>query len=348
MSKPVNSCRYLGAVITVVALSAATPAHAHVKWFASYDVNETPNAMIGIGNATMLGLVAAALVLLWAASRIEQTSIATRCITMLERGSAMLQARMEDLLRASTGAFFVSLWAMGGIILTPELKTDSAWVPLLQLAIAGAMFWRATLPAAAIGIVLLYICGIWSYGIFHMMDYPIFLGLAVYHALSACSSEKWRAMRSNVLRLGAAATLMWASVEKLAYPHWTHPLLDAHAGLSLGLDFGTFMIIAGVVEFSLAFGLLWGPLVRRASAFVLGAMFTAAIFEFGKMDAIGHMMIIAILVAIIFDATPGQRHLWIPRVATCIPALTYIPALVGTVTLYYGSHFMLCGMSILQ
>jgi hypothetical protein len=234
---------------------------------------------------------------------------------------------------------------MGGIILTPELTTSSSWVSWLQLAIAAAMFWRPTLPAAAVGIIVLYLVGIWDYGLFHMMDYPIFLGLAAYHALSAFSGERWWTLRATALRVGTAATIMWASVEKLAYPHWTHPLLDAHPGLSFGLDYGLFMLSAGVVEFSLGFGLLWGPLVRRLSAFVLAAMMTAAVAEFGKVDAIGHMMIVAPLVAIMLDPNREQRLAWIPRVATCIPVLAYVPALIGTIAFYYVSHSALCSMA---
>jgi len=79
-------------------------------------------------------------------------------------------------------------------------------------------------------------------------------------------------------------------VEKLAYPHWTHPLLDAHPGLSMGLGHGSFMVIAAVVNSAWPSAVM-GPLVRRISALVLAVMFTAAIFEFGKVDAIGHMMI---------------------------------------------------------
>ena len=41
-----------------------------------------------------------------------------------------------------------------------------------------------------------------------------------------------------------------------------------------------------------------------------------------------------------------QRGWWIPRLATCIPVFTYVPALIGTISLYYGSHFVLCAMSV--
>ena len=56
---------------------------------------------------------------------------------------------------------------------------------------------------------------------------------------------------------------MWASVEKWAYPGWTFPVLHAHPDLSMGLDPKFFMSAAGIMEFSLAFALLWTPLVRR-------------------------------------------------------------------------------------
>ena len=331
------ACR-LG-LLALFATGFAAPAQAHVKWFAPYDVHEQPHQLAGMVNTTMLAMAAAALLLLWAASRIEQTGLVQRLAGMFDRASQKPHARMEDFLRATTGAFFVSLWAKGGIILTPELTTDAAWVSWLQLGIAVCMFWRATLPVAAAGMAALYVYGIGRFGLFHMMDYPIFLGIAAYHALSASSSEKWRNLRWDVLRIGAAVTLMWASVEKWAYPHWTDPILDAHAELTFGLGHGPFMIIAGIVEFSLAFGLLGSSLIRRASALLLGVMFTAAIFKFGKIDAIGHLMIIAILVAVMFDARTRPQQLTPARTVA-----TYMPALVGSIAFYYGSHALLIGM----
>jgi len=328
----------MGSLTATVAICTAMPAYAHVKWFAPYDVHEAPETIPAVLNPTMLAMVTASVLMLLIAAQIERTPLAARCTMLLDRTSATVQDQIEGFLRATTGAFFVSLWALGGLILTPELRTDSGWVSWLQFAIACGMFWRATLPVSAAAIVVLYVYGIGAYGLFHMMDYPIFLGLAAYHALSASPSEKWRALRPDVLRWSAAATLMWASVEKWAYPHWTGPLLDAHAGLTLGVGHSTFMIIAGIVEFGLAFGLLGTSLVRRASALVLLTMFTLAIFEFGKIDAIGHMMIIAILVALILDTKEDRARL---RVGV---AAAYVPALIGTVTFYYGAHAILLGV----
>src|SRR5262245_53012724 len=135
MPKTLPSFRHLYAGLVFLPVCATSPAQAHVKWFAIYNVNESPNAITGIGNGTILVLVVFALVLLWGATRLEQSNLAMRLRLMLTRTADRLNGRMEDFLRATTAAFFVSLWATGGIILTPELKTSSAWVSLLQLTI---------------------------------------------------------------------------------------------------------------------------------------------------------------------------------------------------------------------
>ena len=69
----------------------------------------------------------------------------------------------------------------------------------------------------------------------------------------------------------------------------------------MGLDPKFFMSAAGIMEFSLAFALLWTPLVRRIAAIVLLSMFVSAVFEFGKVDAIGHMLIIVLCVILAAD-----------------------------------------------
>ena len=86
-----------------------------------------------------------------------------------------LMLNTETLIRGICGFFFVSLWAIGGIMLTPELKTTSTYIPLLQLAIAAGMLSRKTLPLSAAGIVTCFILAVRDYGIFHLADYPIFL-----------------------------------------------------------------------------------------------------------------------------------------------------------------------------
>lgn len=139
------------------------------------------------------------------------------------------------------------------------------------------------------------------------MDYPIFLGIAVYLALVGLQRDLFGVRPLDILRWSAAITLMWASIEKWAYPQWTFPLFITHPALTMGYSSEFFMRAAGVVEFTLSFALFLTPLVRRFAALILGVMFIIAIPIFGKIDAIGHAPIIAVLLAIIADNLAGYQ-----------------------------------------
>jgi hypothetical protein len=194
---------------------------------------------------------------------------------------------------------------------------------------------------SGLGIVFLFAQGIWSYGLFHMMDYPIFLGAAGYLIMRGLRLETLRGVRPvDVVLWCSAVTLMWASIEKWAYPNWSYPVLTAHPDLTDGLDPKFFMVAAGMVEFSLSFALLWTPLVRRVAAIILVSMFASAVLEFGKIDAIGHLLIVVLLLAIVADdrascrSKPSSAPLW------------YSVALAATIAAYYLGHAFLYSMPV--
>jgi hypothetical protein len=83
------------------------------------------------------------------------------------------------------------------------------------------------------------------------------------------------------------------------------------------------------------------PLVRRVAAILLAGMFTSAVLEFGKIDAIGHLMIVIILVAIAVDDAPAPEH-----APAFVPAY-FCAALVGFVAVYYVAHAVLFGTTII-
>jgi hypothetical protein len=315
------------------------PAVAHVKWFAPYDVPAQPRLLSQVLSGSFFQLLVAGLIVLSGVCLLERTAVGAVLARSFDRMGAGIRARSEDLYRAGTGAFFVALFTLGNVILTPELHTDHQLIPWLQAGIAFGMFWRATMVLSAAGIAALYVFGWLSYGPFHMIDYPIFLGLALYLAMTAANVRVQGFRPIDVARWGAAITLMWASVEKWAYPQWTYPLLDAHRDLAMGLSPTFYMMAAGFVEFSLAFALLWTPLVRGMAATVLAAMFVSAVFEFGRIDAIGHLMIIVILLTVGADNAPALR-----RVA--LAPVCYCAALVASFTAYYGIHAALFGTRI--
>ena len=110
--------------------------------------------------------------------------------------------------------------------------------------------------------------------------------------------------------------------------------------MTLGYDASFFMRAAGAVEFSMAFALIWSPLVRRFGAIMLAATFVSAIVGFGKIDAIGHAPIIAVLAVIIFDKTKAEVSL--RRIATM--PIQYGSALAAFIGLYYGMHMIAYGV----
>jgi hypothetical protein len=199
------------------------------------------------------------------------------------------------------------------------------------------------MPLSAFGIVALFDVGVWHYGPFHLADYPIFLGVAAYLALVGAQTNFFGHRPIDVLRYAAAITLMWAAIEKWAYPDWSYPVLIQHPEMALGFAPDFFMRAAGAVEFTLAFSLLWTPLVRRFGAIMLTTMFVSAVFEFGRIDMIGHSLIVIALIAIVADdavAPARLRHLWL------MPA-AYAASLAAFLGGYYLIHAELFGTSIL-
>jgi hypothetical protein len=175
-----------------------------------------------------------------------------------------------------------------------------------------------------------------------MADYPLFLGIAVYIALVGLQRDFFNIRPLDILRWSASITLMWAALEKWAYPEWTYALFGQHPGLTAGFSPDFFMRAAGWVEFSLAFSLLWTPLVRRVGAILLTGMFVGAVFDFGKIDFIGHSLIIVALLAIFSDSSRTSR---VSRFAWLLPG-SFSGALCAVGAAYYGVHALIYGTTI--
>ncbi|CAM2908913.1 MULTISPECIES: hypothetical protein [Methylobacterium] len=334
-----TSAGYALATAGVASLAATGEAQAHVKWFCAYDVAGQPQGLEQVLCANFEGLTVLALVCLMFGCLAEGTPLGGALLNALDRVTTRVRTDTELLVRATLGFFFVSLWELGGIILTPELKTDVAWIPWFQLALAACLIWRRTMPLTGLGIVFLFSFATAQYGVFHLADYPIFLGVAVYLICRGLDLSPFGLRPLDIVRWTAAITLMWASIEKWAYPEWTAPLIAAKPQMTLGATPELFMQAAGVIEFTLAFALLWTPLVRRASAIILAAIFVSAVFEFGKVDAIGHSGIIVVLLAIAAD---DVRIAVRARHVVLAPAW-YGAALALFLFLYYAGHAALFG-----
>ena len=104
-----------------------------------------------------------------------------------------------------------------------------------------------------------------------------------------------------------------------------------------------FIPMAGVAEFTMGFGLLWTPLVRRLSALALIVIFLSAVWPFGRVDMVGHALIMATIVLIALD--PEREVHFVPRVKQALAGvpLGLATALVVFGVGYWGTHRSLYG-----
>jgi hypothetical protein len=330
-----HSVRFFPALFVIPAL--ARPAEAHVKWFAPYIVDASPRPLGATLTDPFFWLgIALVLVFFLTARMVEPTRFGASLSGGMTRIGAPLDRRLDDFLRAAIAAFFIAIFAVGGIYLTPDLKTDSAFIPWVQLIIALCLFFRSTMPVAAVCVVGLWLTALRDYELFHLLDYlALGLGVAGYLWLAASRNPDWHRARLDALRWGVAIALMWSSLEKFAYPDWFYPLVVEKPYLTFGLPRDAFIPMAGVAEFTLGFGLLSTPLIRRLSAVALFVIFNAAVYPFGRIDLIGHGLIMAALVAIAVHDW-GEVRLRAPGVLPIPTGLA--SALVLFAALYWGSH----------
>jgi hypothetical protein len=293
---------------SAVAASALLPAHAsaHVKWFMSYDVTQAPTLVGNVLTAQFLMLFTGFALLVFAGVMVDRYIADKWPVIAKEAQRADFE---ERLLRAGMGGFFMALFAAGGVILTPELRTDADWPSWLQLAIAISMLSNRTCILGGAGIAILYAYGVSCYGAFHLADYPIFLGIACYFVLTSFASERLRSLRIPIMCITLCVSLMWGAIEKWAYPEWTLALLAQRPYLTAGFSPDKFLLFAGFVEFALAFYILAGFSLIRPAIFALLSIFVAAILDFGKIDAIGHLPIMVPLLMMLIHG-PCRLHRW--------------------------------------
>ena len=146
-----------------------THAWAHVKWFAPYDVTQSP-AIAGDVLTRHFVLIFAAFTSLLIASFLLD-GLAGRWGRLLTT-TGKLEDLEERLLRSGTGAFFMALFATGGVILTPELRTGADWAIWLQFGIAVSMLSQRTCLLGGLGILGLYGFGIVTVWLFSSCRLP--------------------------------------------------------------------------------------------------------------------------------------------------------------------------------
>ena len=335
-----------------VLLASMAPAQAHIKWFKPYDIAQAPRPIGEVLNKTFILFFLASAVAIYVFFLVDRYAYRKRLLVDFDESLRVFDGLSIVIIRAAAGIFFASLWAYGvfghhSFYITPELTTPSAWVPWLQLAIAACALTARTTPLIGVGILILYVAGVRAYGLYHMLDYLLFLAVGFFLVATALPSKGWKKAGFVTLFAATGVNFLWLAIEKFAYPDWTYPLLAEHPSLLMGMDPAFYMILAGFVEVVIIFTLLGAAsIVTRVIAFAFQALFVLAIFEFGLIDAVGHLMIIAILFVLVIRGPTDARKILVletksPQMEAYFMTGLYYFALVNAFLLYYGLHYLL-------
>jgi hypothetical protein len=300
-------------IVALAGLSLSFSAWPHVKWFAEYDLTVPPLPIGEVMTTEFIYLHFLSICCIYVFFWLDRYLFRRNYLGGLASKLTLSRELSLRIVSIAAVVFFVALAIYGfrgnAFLLTPELHTDAAFIPWFQLVLAVCALFPMTRPITGFGIATLYVIGISSYGIFHMLDYMIFIGLAVYFLFSRMTSLKWTTFRYATLFAATGLTLLWAAIEKWGYPYWTYPLLESDPSLLLGMSPHFYMLFAGFVEFNLTFILFSSAsILTRIVAFGLNMIFILAIYKFGLVDAVGHLLIITILAILVLRGPTRARY----------------------------------------
>ncbi len=337
-------------VFLLLALYGAE-AGAHVKWFSEFNLGEPPLSLDRLLDGRFVLFYLASVLFVYVFFWVDRWLYRRAFLANVTDRIVVTDALALTILRITSFIFFLSLFIYGYIgnsfYLTPELATDAGYVKWIQLLIAVFALARLATPLIGVLILVLFALVVKDYGPYHALDYVVFLGLSWFFLGSMTKASGWVVSRYVVLFASLGLNLGWLAVEKWAFPHWTYPLLEQNPHLLMGLPADFYMVLAGFVEFVIAFTLLGAASsFSRMVALGLATIFILAIYQFGLIDAVGHSYVLAILAILVLRGPTSARYFLVlgdKSIWAEAYFMTGLYALALTLILiaYYGLYFIL-------
>lgn len=288
--------------LIMLALPVST-ALAHVKWFTDFSFADPPASISSVLTPAFFGLMlftlaalAVAVMIDW---RLRETDWWKRIVSWFEAR----RVHALDVMRIGLGITLLLSW-QAETILAPDLALapEDAWIGWLEFILALLLIFPRTVPLAGLGTLFLYLIGLTRFGAFYVLDYFIFVGVAVYLMVAQLENTRLRDLRIPALYFGVGFSLMWVALEKLIYPQWGLEILAENPVLTLGFDPAFFLTAAAFVELALGYLFVIG-LLERPIALVVTLVFFGTTLVFGKVEVIGHTIIHAALIVFLLEGT---------------------------------------------
>lgn len=288
-------------IFILTGLLVSPEAFAHVKWFSNFSYDQAPISFSEISQPSALILILLSVVTVSFFVVCDRWLEAWGPYNRLNHFLASYGNRATGILRIFTGASLLLAWQADSMI-APELLIHGQAAGWFQFALILLLLLGVTTPLAGAGMIALYFYAMTQYGVFHLMDYAVYLGIGYFLLVSNSKSKSLRESRVPALYLGLGFSLCWAALEKIFYPMWGLEVLQQAPALTMGLDPAFFLLSCAFVEFSLGYLLLIGLLSRPLALIITLTFFTTTAF-FGKTEVVGHTLLHGALLVFIVLGT---------------------------------------------
>ncbi|MEL7832588.1 hypothetical protein [Fodinibius sp. Rm-B-1B1-1] len=300
----VDVYKFIVALIGLLFFQQAT-AWAHVKWFSNFSFSDKPLTLDQAVDATFISLLVLSMIVISLLVYFDRQLKETVWFRKVDEWLSAQSEHSLTIIRVTAGAVLLLSW-QADAMLVPELNISSAWIGWFQFLLALLLLFRKTVPLAGLGLIVLYGIGIYEFGIFHMLDYPMYAGAGYYLIVANSADKGIRGTGLPALYLTVGFSLCWVALEKIIYPQWGLYVLQQNPQLTMGFDLGFFLIGAAFVEFALGY-LLIICLLQRPLALVITLVFFTTTMVFGKLEVIGHTLIHGALIVFLLEG-PGKIY----------------------------------------
>lgn len=286
-------------------VGSAQSAQAHVKWFSNYSYAGPPNSIDEIFTPTFFWLAALSMAVIGMMVLVEDWIGRKPWMQKIDVWLRSRQDQAEAVLRLGVGATLLWDWQAGNL-LAPELDFSSEPVLWIQLACAFLLVFKRTLPLAGALLFVLYGIAVSQFGLFHMLDYLMYVGIGGYFIANAAPQPAVKRVALPLVYVSVGFCLIWLGIEKLVYPGWAEMLLERHPVLALGFEHKFFVQGAAFVEMSLGF-MIMACVQQRLLSVTITSVFFLTSLVFGRQEIMGHTLIHAALIAFIIAGAGAAK-----------------------------------------
>lgn len=274
-----------------------TACNAHVKWFSNFEKNRQPVDLAALADWTTAGLLVLSIVGVFSARLVAMARSSRDSTSPPASKQQRNYVWSAAILRLAAISGIALAWR-NGIVFAPELKYKSELIASLQLLTLVGVAQRYGDLALAGGISAMFALGILEFGLFHMLDYSIFVGIALFFAFYRPDDPRCRGHGLTALYVCVGFSLCWAGLEKLVFPQWAAEVVALHPELALGFPVKFFVSAAAFVEFTIGF-LIATQTLPALFAAALSCLMAYTATLFGMMEVVGHLVFHAALLCFI-------------------------------------------------